>query len=110
MLNRTFAIILLLITLLPLAIFFYAYSMMTTAPFANGNLDTFQGLILPNAVLLIVLISGYTAFIFKSNRVPKDKKVLWVIALVVFHVFSMLAFWYSYIWKRLNTSAITHQT
>ncbi|MBV34877.1 MAG: hypothetical protein CMP47_05390 [Rickettsiales bacterium] len=110
MINRLVAIIVLLVTLLPLAIIIYAYSTVITAPFANGGIESIQNLILPYVILSITLILGYTVFAFKSNRVPKDKKMLWTIAIVVFHVPAMLVFWFCYIWKTPNISTVAHQT
>ncbi|GAA0206558.1 hypothetical protein GCM10009123_12520 [Kangiella japonica] len=110
MINRLVATIALLVTLLPLAKIIYAYSTVVTAPFANGDIESIQNLILPYVILSITLIVGYTAFMFKSNRVPKDKKMLWTIAIVVFHVPAMLFFWFCYIWKRPNISTVAHQT
>lgn len=108
--NRLVAIIVLLVTLLPLATIIYAYSTVITAPFANGNFDLIQNLVLPYVILVITLILGYTVFAYKTNRVPEDKKMLWAIAIVVFHVPAMLIFWFCYIWKKPNISTVAHQT
>ena len=109
MLNRTVAILLLLITLLPLMIFLYAYSIVTTAPFADGNFDTLQSLIIPNVIITALLILGYIIFIAKTNRVPKDKQMLWIIAIIVFHVLAMPVFWFHYIWKQPVYGSVSFQ-
>ena len=110
MINRLVAIVLLLVTLLPMAALFYTYATMTTAPFSDNNFAAFQSFIIPYAVSVFILILGYVAYIAKTNRVPKDKKMLWVIAIVTFHVFAMLVFWFNYIWRQPYSHSDTFQT
>jgi hypothetical protein len=52
-----------------------------------------------------VLLVIYTVHLFKTDRVPQDKKALWAVVLVLGHAIAMPIYWYLYIWK--DTSAPT---
>ena len=45
------------------------------------------------------LLAIYFRLLFKSDRVPKDKKTLWALALFFGNVIAMPVFWYLYVWR-----------
>ncbi|NQT72810.1 MAG: hypothetical protein HQ553_08560 [Chloroflexi bacterium] len=52
------------------------------------------------AVLLLSLIFNFILYgIFKRDRVPEDKRILWAVLLVILNIFVLPVFWYHYIWK-----------
>lgn len=48
---------------------------------------------------MLVLIAIYIVFLFKTDRIPQDKKALWAAVLFLGNIFAMPVFWYLYIWK-----------
>ena len=45
------------------------------------------------------LIAFYVYYIFKTDNVPKDKKVLWTVIIFLGNMFAMPVFWFLYIWR-----------
>ncbi len=45
------------------------------------------------------LIVFYIVYVFKSDRVPKEKKALWAAVLFLGNMFAMPVFWYLHIWR-----------
>ena len=41
----------------------------------------------------------YIVHLFKTDRVPQDKKALWAVVLLLGNVLAMPVYWYFYIWK-----------
>lgn len=58
--------------------------------------------------VIFALLTIYLIYLFKTDVVPKDKRPLWAIALVLGNIAAMPIFWYIYIWKNVkeNESAI----
>jgi hypothetical protein len=52
------------------------------------------------AVLLVI----YIRHVFKTDRVPQDKKSLWAVVLFLGNVVAMPIYWYLYIWTDLKQS------
>ena len=48
---------------------------------------------------IMVLLAIYITFLFKTDRVPQDKKTLWAVVLFCGNLFAMPVFWYLYLWK-----------
>jgi len=53
-------------------------------------------------ILTILIIWGliifYIIYITKNDRIPKDKKTLWIILTIFVGVFTMPIFFYTYVW------------
>ena len=47
-------------------------------------------------------VGCYLLYLFRTSRVPKDKKALWAVTLVICNLFAMLVFWYLYVWRAGN--------
>ena len=45
------------------------------------------------------LIGFYIYYIFKTDRVPKDKKALWAAIIFLANIVVMPIFWFLYIWR-----------
>lgn len=41
----------------------------------------------------------YAVYLYKTDRVPAEKKLLWATLIVLGYTVSMLVFWYVYIWR-----------
>jgi hypothetical protein len=53
---------------------------------------------------IIVLIVIYIRHLFKTDRVPQDKKALWAVVLFLGNMFAMPVYWYLYIWQQQDSS------
>lgn len=51
-------------------------------------------------LLMMVLIAVYIVHLFKTDRVPQDKKSLWAVVLFLGNAIAMPIYWYLYIWRR----------
>ena len=49
-------------------------------------------------LLMFALIAFYIVFLFKTDRVPQDKKALWAAVLFLGNMLAMPVFFYLYIW------------
>jgi hypothetical protein len=49
-------------------------------------------------LLLFALLVFYIVFLFKSDRVPQDKKALWAVVLFMGNALAMPVFFYIYVW------------
>ncbi len=49
-------------------------------------------------LLLFALLVFYIVFLFKSDRVPQDKKALWAAVLFMGNALAMPVFFYVYVW------------
>jgi hypothetical protein len=47
-----------------------------------------------------VLIVVYIVHVFKTDRVPQDKKALWAVVLFLGNIVAMPIYWYLYIWSK----------
>jgi hypothetical protein len=96
-------------SLLPIIymIFFFGfimYMMFSTVNNPDGNKEVFDFMPVLFAMhfavifLMFGLMAFYMIYLFKSDRVPQDKKVLWAIFLFMGNFIAMPIFWYFYIW------------
>lgn len=53
---------------------------------------------------IFVLIVIYIVHVFKTDRVPQDKKALWAVVLFLGNMIAMPIYWYIYIWKQPEVS------
>lgn len=49
-------------------------------------------------ILTVGLLVFYISNIFKTERIPSEKKTLWTIVIFFGHAISMIIYWYLYIW------------
>jgi hypothetical protein len=56
-------------------------------------------------LFIFALTAFYVVYLFKTDRVPQDKKALWAVVLFFANIFAFPIFWYLYIWK--EPAAIT---
>ncbi len=54
---------------------------------------------------IFVLLAIYIVHLFKTDRVPQDKKALWAVVLFLSNMLAMPVYWYLYIWKQLDGSS-----
>ncbi len=50
-------------------------------------------------LFIFIVMIGFAVFIYKSGKVPKQKRHLWVALLVLGNLAVFPFFWYFYIWK-----------
>lgn len=53
---------------------------------------------------IFVLLVIYIVHVFKTDRVPQDKKALWAVVLFLGNMIAMPVYWYLYIWKERRPS------
>jgi hypothetical protein len=49
-------------------------------------------------LLMFGLVAFYVAFLFKTDRVPSDKKALWAVVLFLGNMIAMPVFFWFYVW------------
>jgi hypothetical protein len=99
------------VTLWPILYVFFFMIFMVTSMFWMSRGDESgrsSGLPLEFIVLFAVhlgtmlvmfgLIAFYIVYLFKTDRVPQDKKALWAVAIFFGNVLAMPVFFYLYIW------------
>jgi hypothetical protein len=47
---------------------------------------------------MVALLVIYIVHVFKTDRVPQDKKALWAVVLFLGNMLAMPVYWYFYIW------------
>jgi hypothetical protein len=52
---------------------------------------------------MFALTAFYIVYLFRTDRVPQDKKALWAVVLFFANIFAFPVFWYLYIWKEPET-------
>ena len=50
-------------------------------------------------LLMFALLAFYLIYLYRSERIPQDKKVLWAILIFMGSFIAMPIFWYLYIWR-----------
>ncbi len=51
------------------------------------------------ALWFLSTFAFYAVYLYKTDRVPAERKLLWATLIVLGHTVSMLVFWYLYIWR-----------
>jgi hypothetical protein len=87
---------------------FFAWMMFFMSSQSKMN-DAHRGMPLPfillfaghflTMLLVLALTAFYIVYLFKTDRVPQDKKALWAVVLFFANFFAFPIFWYLYIWK-----------
>jgi len=111
-LNRPVALLIALLTLAPWAymVFFFSHVMSQFATFPSSSTtppDQFLrefNTIFRIHILVMALVLGLTAFyivhLFRTDRVPTDKKALWAVVLLLGNLLAMPFYWYFYVWPK----------
>ena len=55
--------------------------------------------------LMLALMAFYIVHVFRTDRVPADKKALWAVVLFLGNLFAMPFYWNFYIWPRGDKGA-----
>ena len=83
--------------------FLFVFSSVVFPPTEAPGPPPLIALILPLHLLTMLLIVGlmifYVVNVFRNDRVDKDKKVLWLLVLLLGGGIGMPVYWYLYIWK-----------
>ena len=53
-------------------------------------------------IMMFCLMGFYISYIFKSPRIDKDKKILWVVVIFIGNIIAMPIFWYLYFLKNFE--------
>jgi hypothetical protein len=103
--SRTGLFTLCAITVLPLVyivgLFVYVVAVQQLTPQALIGQFGWAPLLVPNLVaglLIVGLLVAYLGELMRTPLVPEYRKPLWVVLMLVGHVFSMMAFWVLYIY------------
>jgi len=108
--RKLLALILLAVTLLPIANILYSIANLHQSVFDAASGGSSQELGTIQLIMVALLIVAYLILLLKSEGVPNDKKMLWAIALIVFNVLAMVVFWFHYIWKQPEYRSAPFQT
>jgi hypothetical protein len=115
-LNRPVALLVALLTLAPWGYFafFISHVMATFPAFANAepppdqffrDFNTILRLHMTEMALVLLLMGFYIVHLFRSERVPGDKKALWGVVLFLGNLLAMPVYWYLYMWPRATEGA-----
>jgi VanZ family protein len=118
-LNRPAALFVALLTLAPWAymVFFFSHVMSQFATFPNSapppdqffqEFNTIFRLQMLFMAFMLGLMVFYIVHVFRTDRVPADKKALWAVVLFLGTLLAMPFYWYFYMWpKREDGSRLT---
>lgn len=105
--NRAFALVLLLFTIVPLAIWVFVLLTVTSTfdasavdqPPEQVLLEPYaQGMTL--AVLItLVLMALYLTHLYGTSRLPPGRRALWLFLIVFGNIFTMPFYWYLHVWQ-----------
>jgi hypothetical protein len=56
-------------------------------------------------LLIFVLMTIYIVHVFRTDLIPNDKKVLWVVVIFFGSFIAMPIYWYLYMWRPLGAGA-----
>ncbi len=112
-LNRPAALLIALLTLAPWGyfVFFFTHVMANFATFPNASQPPDQAfqdfnmifrLHMTVMALILILIAFYIVHLFRTDRVPADKKALWAVVLFLGNLLAMPVYWYLYMWPKAN--------
>lgn len=89
-------------TLLPIAymVFFIVTMVSATAatPDKPDNFELLFRLHLGTMFLMLLLMIFYIVYLFRTPRIPQDKKALWAVVLFMGNIIAMPVFWYLHVW------------
>lgn len=107
---KPWKIVLAVLSILPIFYMFFifafiAFTMGTTfsgKPPDKSTFDFFPVVFIMHfgvMLLCFALLAFYIFYLFKSDRVPQDKKALWAVVLFLGSFLAMPIFWYLYVWR-----------
>ncbi|NBB81475.1 MAG: hypothetical protein GVY36_18880 [Verrucomicrobia bacterium] len=105
----------LLVTILPI-LFVPLTMVIVTGDMWGEPSDTFEkrfdtlahyGVIINGLCLL--LTASYIIYLFATPYVPREKRLLWIVVLLVVNLIAMPFFWYWYVWSPMNTKTSSEQ-
>lgn len=117
-LNRPAALIVALLTLAPWACMGFIFTRVTSQFTSMQSLavpgsaippdqffeefNTIFRLQMFSMALILALLAFYVVHLFRTDRVPADKKALWAVVLFLGNLVAMPFYWYFYIWPRAD--------
>lgn len=87
---------------------YFVARMVSSFDSIRGGQDDFDLLLylhLGTMFLIFALLGFYVAYLFRTPRVPQDKKALWAVVLFLGNMFAMPVFWFLYIWRDAKPDA-----
>lgn len=75
-------------------------SKVASSTYSTSALDASMQMRLYGFLLALLLIAGYLIYLFYTEHVPKEKKVLWGVVLVLGNIFAIPFFWFFYLRPR----------
>src|SRR5687768_5537935 len=115
-LNRPLALLVAVLTIAPWAYFVFflshfmpAFGTMSASSsppdqfFQDFNLIFRLHLVM--MALIVALMAVYIVHLFRTDRVPSDKKALWAVVLFLGNLLAMPVYWYLYMWPRSSGGA-----
>ena len=115
--NRAVAALLGILTLAPWAFFIYLVARITSGAFPpvpapnappEEFFREFNALFRFQMVFMLVMLAlmvFYIVHVFRTDRVPQEKKALWAAVLFLGNLFAMPVYWYFYIWPTVDRGA-----
>lgn len=109
-LNKSSKILIIVLSILPIfyMFFFFGYIFFTMFSAFSGKVpdqSAFKFMpflfVMHFAVMLLMfaLLAFYMYYLYRTERVAQDKKVLWAVLLFMGSFIAMPIFWYLYIWR-----------
>jgi len=106
-LNKPLKILILILTLAPPIymglFFFFIFSSVMRKPTKNDLIFAhFQLFFITHGIVMLLMVAlmvFYVVYLFRTDKVDQQKKVLWAIALFMGAPIAMPIFWYLYVWK-----------
>ena len=95
-----------------LFLFFIGYTFMkVNAPGQNGAVPAaFKYILVAHLLtmlLMFMLMATYIIHAFKTDRIPSDKKVLWVVVILFGSIIACPIYWYLYMWRSARPSSFS---
>lgn len=82
---------------------FFAFSFVWFQSRKGGDPDFFK-YIFPlhcaTMLLMFALIAVYIVHLFRTDRIPADKKALWAVVLFLGNMMAFPIYWYLYLWRQ----------
>ncbi|MBN2646061.1 MAG: hypothetical protein JXR59_11395 [Desulfuromonadaceae bacterium] len=66
---------------------------------SEGGFQVLFAVHLSTMVEILCLLAFYCVFLYRTDRVPTQKKTLWTVILFMGNLFAMPVFWYLYLWR-----------
>ena len=93
--NKITKLIIGIITLIP---FIYMIMFFLNLSTDTIDFDLMFKLHIGTMVIIVGLFIFYISNIYRTERIPNDKKTLWVVIIFIGQIIAMVIYWYLYIW------------